>query len=177
MDQPPLEHPVIARLRARFVYAVVENHTHRGDATATVRAEVYHDAVRFLRDDPDCGFDFLSDLAGLDRLKLRQEPRFGVVLHLYSSRRNERFRLKTHPESDAAPVVDSITDLYPAADWPEREAYDMFGIRFSGHPNLKRILMYEEFVGHPLRKDYPVNKRQPLVGERPLPDDRPGMIF
>lgn len=177
MDQSPIEHPVISRLRARFGDAVLESHAHRGDATATVRAEVYHDAVRFLRDDPDCDFDFLTDLAGLDRLKLRQAPRFAVVLHLCSSRRKERFRLKTHPGSDAAPVVDSISDLYPAANWPEREAYDMFGIRFDGHPNLKRILMYEEFVGHPLRKDYPVNKRQPLVVEQPLPDDRPGMIF
>ena len=170
-------HPVIERLRAQFGDAVVESHAHRGDQTAVVRVDCYHEAVRFLRDDPECGFDFLTDLTAVDRLKLRQSPRFELVLHLYSSRRNARFRLKTRPENDGALAVDSVVDLYPAANWPEREVWDMFGIRFRGHPNLKRILMYEEFVGHPLRKDYPVNKRQPLVEVRKIADDRPGMAF
>lgn len=175
-DQTP-ESPVLLRLAAEFGDAVVETHCHRGDATAVVRAARYHDAVRFLRDDPDCDFDFLTDLTAWDRLKLRQTPRYEIVLHLYSLRRNDRFRLKTRPENDADPNLDSIVDLFRAANWPEREVYDMFGVTFAGHPNLRRILMYEEFVGHPLRKDYPVNKRQPLVAERDLSDDRPGMIF
>ncbi|MEW5702309.1 MAG: NADH-quinone oxidoreductase subunit C [Candidatus Zixiibacteriota bacterium] len=170
-------YPVTERLRARCGDGVIECHAHRGDETIVVRADCYHQAVQFLHDDPECDFDFLSDLTAVDRWKLRQSPRFEIILHLYSSRRNARIRLKTRAQDDAAPTVDSIVDVYPAANWPEREVWDMFGVRFAGHPNLKRILMYEEFVGHPLRKDYPVNKRQPLVEERHIPDDRAGMMF
>jgi NADH-quinone oxidoreductase subunit C len=177
MSDPTSLHPVIERLRARFGDALVDSHTHRGDATAVICADRYHEAVQFLRDDSECDFDFLADLTAVDRLKMHGEPRFEVVLHLYSSRRIARFRLKTRPESDEEPAVDSVVDLYPAANWPEREVWDMFGVRFHGHPNLTRILMYEGFVGHPLRKDYPVNKRQPLVEEREIPDDRAGMTF
>lgn len=89
--------------------------------------------------------------------------RFDVVYHLYSSVHHHRLRLKV-PVAAADPVVDSLTDLWVSANWFEREAWDMFGIRFQGHPNLKRLLMYPEFQGHPLRKDYPIRKRQPLLG-------------
>ena len=91
------------------------------------------------------------------------EYRFDVVYHFYSTLHNRRLRIKV-PVSLAEPVVDSLTGLWRAAGWFEREVWDLFGIRFTGHPNLRRILMYEEFVGHPLRKDYPINKRQPLIG-------------
>ncbi len=97
-----------------------------------------------------------------DRL-VSGEFRFEVVYHFYSATHNHRLRLKV-PVTEADPVVDSLTSFWRAADWFEREVWDMFGIRFNGHPNLKRILMYEPFEGHPLRRDYPVNKRQPLVG-------------
>ena len=89
--------------------------------------------------------------------------RFEIVYHFYSSTLNHRVRLKV-PVEEIDPVVDSVVELWPSANWFEREVWDMFGIIFRNHPHLKRILMYEEFVGHPLRKDYPVNKRQPLVG-------------
>ena len=89
--------------------------------------------------------------------------RFDVVYHVYSSVHNHRLRVKV-PLTTADPVVDSLTGLWEAANWFEREVWDMFGIRFTGHPNLKRILMYEGFNGHPLRKDYPIRKRQPLIG-------------
>ena len=89
--------------------------------------------------------------------------RFEVVCHLYSTPHNHRLRVKI-PLSAADPVVDSVTGLWRTADWFEREVFDMFGIRFTGHPNLRRLLLYEAFQGHPLRKDYPVNKRQPLIG-------------
>jgi NADH-quinone oxidoreductase subunit C len=171
------DNPVLKRLLDQFPDAVVETHVFRGDATAVVKPERYHDVARFLREDPVCSFDFLADLTAVDRLKLRQRPRFELVVHFYSRSKNVRFRLKTRPETDDDPAVDSIVDLFPAANWAEREAYDMFGVRFRGHPSLKRILLYEEFVGHPLRKDYPVNKRQPLVQERPVPNERPGTIF
>jgi len=103
------------------------------------------------------------DLSAVDYLG--QEPRFELVAHLYSLTHNHRLRVKTRvPETD--PAVSSLTGLWKAANWLEREVWDMFGIRFSGHPDLRRILLYEGFVGHPLRKDYPVNRRQPLVPER-----------
>ena len=89
--------------------------------------------------------------------------RFVVVYHFFSLPLKHRLRLEV-PVEEADAEVDSLTSLWAGADWLEREVWDMFGIRFRGHPNLKRILMYEEFVGHPLRKDYPVNKRQPLIG-------------
>ena len=171
------DNPVFKRLRDMFGDAIVETHAFRGDATAVVKPERYHDIAQFLRDDPECEFDFLSDLTAVDRLKLKQKPRFEVVVHVYSRSKNTRFRLKTRPDVDDEPSVDSIVDLFPAANWAEREAFDMFGIRFQGHPDLRRILLYEEFIGYPLRKDYPVNKRQPLVQERSIPNDRPGTIF
>ncbi len=89
--------------------------------------------------------------------------RFDVVYHFYSTRHAHRLRLRV-PVDLADPVVDSLTGLWASANWFEREVWDMFGIRFTGHPNLKRILLYESFQGHPLRKDYPHNKRQPLIG-------------
>ena len=89
--------------------------------------------------------------------------RFELVYHFYSLPLNQRIRIKV-PVEESDPVVDSLTVLWASANWFEREVWDMFGIKFRGHPNLKRILMYEEFVGYPLRKDYPVNKRQPLIG-------------
>ncbi len=89
--------------------------------------------------------------------------RFEVVYHFYSLSKNHRVRIKV-PLEEKHPEVDSLVSLWASADWFEREVWDMYGITFKGHPNLKRILMYKEFVGHPLRKDYPVNKRQPLIG-------------
>jgi NADH-quinone oxidoreductase subunit C len=89
--------------------------------------------------------------------------RFVIVYHLFSLSLKHRLRVEV-PVEEEDPEVDSLTSLWPGADWLEREVWDMFGIRFRGHPNLTRILMYEEFVGHPLRKDYAVNKRQPLIG-------------
>ncbi len=89
--------------------------------------------------------------------------RFEVVYHFFSVSLNHRLRVKV-PVEEADPVVDSLTSLWGSADWFEREIWDMVGVRFRGHPNLKRILMYEEFEGHPLRKDYPVDQRQPLIG-------------
>ena len=91
------------------------------------------------------------------------DARFAVVYHFFSLPLKHRLRIEVLLQGDD-PEVDSMTLLWAGADWLEREVWDMFGIRFRGHPNLKRILMYDEFVGHPLRKDYPVNRRQPLIG-------------
>lgn len=176
-DLQPSPHPAIEKLRAQFGEAIIEVHAHRGDHTAVVGPERYHDVLAFLHANPDCSYDFLTDLSGLDRMRLAESPRFEVIVHLYSTANNDRIRIKTRPADDANPVIDSITDIFAAANWPEREVWDMFGVRFTGHPNLKRILMYEEFVGHPLRKDYPVNKRQPLVVERPVHDTHNTRLF
>jgi NADH-quinone oxidoreductase subunit C len=102
------------------------------------------------------------DLTAVDYLD-RGGPRFEVVYHFYSMPFNRRLRVKALVSEEDC-ELDTVVRLWPGADWYEREVWDMFGIRFKGHPHLKRILMYEEFKGHPLRKDYPVNKRQPLVG-------------
>jgi len=141
-----------------------------------IQPEKVLEVLHFLRDDPALSFNALSDLTAVDqRVK---EGCFYVVYLLLSHARNARLILKAKidhaPGDDATPSIASATSLWQAADWAEREVWDMFGIRFEGHPNLCRILMYEEFVGHPLRKDYPVDKRQPLVEERdPIADPWP----
>jgi len=118
------------------------------------------------RDDAALAFDVLIDLTAVDYLKYpgREDgPRFEVVYHLYSITHNHRLRLKVRVDEDDASVPSAVA-LWPIANWLERETWDMFGVRFEGHPDLRRLLMYEEFVGHPLRKDYPINRRQPLIG-------------
>ena len=120
------------------------------------------------REAPELAFEMLMDLTAVDysRYPGREDgPRFEVVYHLYSLTHNHRVRIKV-PVGEDDPVVPSATRLWPIADWMEREVWDMFGIRFAGHPNLRRLLLYDSFVGHPLRKDYPINRRQPLIGPR-----------
>ena len=151
---------VLQKLIGRFGHDIVATHSDFGDDTALVRRERIVEICTFLRDDPDLLFDFAMDLTGVDYLG--EEPRFEVVYHLYSLEKKHRVRVKARvPEED--PVIDSVIPVWPGMNWYEREAYDLYGIRFRNHPNLKRILLYEEFVGHPLRKDYPKEKRQPLV--------------
>jgi NADH-quinone oxidoreductase subunit C len=157
---------ILDRLRARFGAAVLETHAHHGDHTAVIERARIVDVLRHCRDDADLGFDMLSDLTAVDFLKFpgREDgPRFDVVYHLYSIPHNHRIRLKVRVDEDDA-VVPTAVPVWPIADWLEREVWDMFGIRFDGHPDPRRLLMYEEFVGHPLRKDYPINRRQPLIG-------------
>ena len=159
---------ILDRLRDRFGGAIVETHDFRGDQTAVVARHAVIDVLRFLRDTPGLGFDVLMDLTAVDYLKYpgREDgPRFEVVYHLYSLGHNHRVRIKTRADEDDA-VVPTAVPVWPIANWFEREVWDMFGIRFDGHPDLRRLLLYEEFVGHPLRKDYPINRRQPLIGPR-----------
>lgn len=118
--------------------------------------------LTFLKDTPAYSFSMFMDLTAVDWFEKRS-PRFEVVYHLYSVEHNHRLRIKVHVEDGES--VPSATKLWPVADWFEREVWDLYGIKFAGHPNLKRIMMYEEFKGHPLRKDYPYDKRQPLIEE------------
>jgi NADH-quinone oxidoreductase subunit C len=135
----------------------------RNQAVAIVPRERVLDALRALRDDSSLGFDVLADLTVVDYLG--REPRFEVVYQLNSLTHHHRLRVKAGVPGDD-PTIASATPLWNSALWAEREAWDLFGVRFIGHPDLRRILMYPEFEGHPLRKDYPVNKRQVLVPER-----------
>ena len=132
-----------------------------GEVTLTVRAADYHDVCLSLRETPGLAFDTLIDLCGLDYQDYREGahegPRFAVVCHFLSVSLNQRLRLRVFCPDDALPVVASITDLWSAANWYEREAFDMLGIIFEGHDDLRRILTDYGFVGHPFRKDFPLS--------------------
>jgi NADH-quinone oxidoreductase subunit C len=157
---------IVAALQERFGAAVLATHQQHGDETIVVRRESVVEILRHCREAPALAFDMLTDLTAVDYLKFpRREdgPRFEVVYHLYSLAGNHRLRVKVPVEEDDA-VVPTAVSIWPIANWLEREVWDMFGVRFDGHPDLKRLLLYEEFVGHPLRKDYPINRRQPLIG-------------
>ena len=185
---------LIESVKNQFPDAVSGSHTFRDDATLVLRSESLLEVARFLKEDPAFGMNFLVDVTAVDYLTFGKGPtpaffsssgvevkpssqipdadpwpgppagsRFALVYHFYSMAHKHRLRLVVPvEETDAA--VDSLTSLWPGANWLEREVWDMFGIDFRGHPDLRRILMYDEFEGHPLRKDYPVNKRQPLIG-------------
>jgi NADH-quinone oxidoreductase subunit C len=147
---------------------ILEAGSFRGDETITIPRENLLEVFRLLKDDPKLDLNFLTDITAVDYLG-KKTPRFEVVYHLHSLSLNRRLRVKVPvPEED--PEVDSLTPLWKGANWLEREVWDMFGVRFRGHPDLRRVLMYEQFQGHPLRKDYPVNQRQPLVPEREVED-------
>ena len=185
---------LIESVTNRFPDAVSASHAYRGDQTVVVRPEFLLPIARFLKEDPDLQMNLLVDVTAVDYSTFGKSPapaffassgiavrpssqipdadpwpgppakaRFAVVYHFYSIDHKHRLRLVV-PVEETEAELDSLTPLWAAADWLEREVWDMYGIRFSGHPNLKRILMYKEFEGHPLRKDYPVNKRQPLIG-------------
>ena len=154
---------VLERLLAELPDAVEATRSQHGDATVCIDRAAIVDVLAFLREDDACAFEMLSDVTAVDYLG--REIRFEMVYHLYSISRNHRLRVTARvPETDA--VIRSVVSLYPSANWMEREVFDLYGIRFEGHPDLRRILLYDEFEGHPLRKDYPKQKRQPLIGPR-----------
>jgi NADH-quinone oxidoreductase subunit C len=131
-----------------------------GEVTVVVPAADYLSVARTLRDDADFCFEQLVDLTGLDYSEMAgdsSESRFAVSAHLLSVSNNLRLRLRVFAEDDSFPVLDSLCDLWPSANWFEREAFDLFGIMFMGHPDLRRILTDYGFVGYPFRKDFPVS--------------------
>lgn len=158
------ESALIQSIRAKAGRDILGFHSYKGDDTILVRRESVVGLMKTLKE--QFGFEMLADLTAVDYLG--QDPRFEVVYHLNSISKNIRLRVKT-PVAEGE-EVDTLSGIWPIANWLERETWDMFGIRFKNHPDLRRLLMYEQFEGHPLRKDYPINKRQPIV--RPLHDLR-----
>ena len=141
----------IEKLRARFGEAISAPVEFRGEFTVTVAAERIVEVCQFLK--TECAFDVLTDLSGVDNYG--EDPRYEVDYHLYSLTHQERLRLKIKI-SEEDMTVNTVSTVWRTADWHEREAFDMFGIRFHGHPNLKRILMWDGYPYHPLRKDFPL---------------------
>jgi NADH-quinone oxidoreductase subunit C len=146
-------HPAIAKLFAWNPAAVEGAKFDRDELTIYVERSFIRDACTLLRDNPECPFNFLADVTCVDWYP--REPRFEVVYHLLSIPKKERVRLKVRLQSSSL-ALDSVTPVWPAANYFEREVFDLFGVRFTGHPYLRRIQMPEDWEGHPLRKDYPV---------------------
>ena len=153
MAKPPVAE-AIGAFRERFSEAITDVHHGLGEITCFVDAGLIVEICRFLRDDPQFEFNMLADLTAVD-LGIDQDPRFEVVYHLNSLSKYHRLRLKAVLPADE-PTIASVVPVWKTANWLERETFDMFGIIFEGHPDLRRILMPEEFQWHPLRKDYPV---------------------
>ncbi|MCC6286234.1 MAG: NADH-quinone oxidoreductase subunit C [Phycisphaerales bacterium] len=170
---PTLDHPVLKPLKAKFAGKTLRATEFRGQTGLIVDPDDLHEVMAWLRSAPEAAFDFLSDVTGVDYLNYpaKSPGRFAVVYILRSTTRDDLLIVKTcvNPSlptdgivNDPALVVDSVTDLWPGAEWREREVFDMFGIRFRNHPDMRRILTWEEYPAHPLRKDYPLRGR----GER-----------
>lgn len=153
MISDPESNLALQRLRKFDADAVEDVQVFRGEMTIHIRPNSLRAVCEFLRDDPDLSFKYLSDVTALDHYPI--EPRFETIYHLLSFETNERLRLKVRIPGEN-PQVDSMVPVWPAANAFECEVFDLFGIRFQGHPDLRRILMPEDWEGHPLRKDYPV---------------------
>jgi NADH-quinone oxidoreductase subunit C len=165
-DAPAAEGLVLQHLREQFVEALLEVKVWRNETTVVLRPADLVRVCRFLRHDPDLAFDFLSDVTGVDRLNLPENsPRLEVVYHLYSLRHRRRLRLKVRVDEGQA--VPTVTGVWETANWHEREVHDMFGVPFDGHPDLRRILMPDDWEGHPLLKDYPVEASPKWWEEEP----------
>jgi NADH-quinone oxidoreductase subunit C len=143
----------VAAIKAKFPEAVVDVTGFRGETTVVVKPESILAVSRSIHDDPELNYSYLADLAGVDYYP--DEPRFAISYIPYAMAANARFRLKVYLPGDA-PQLDSVTGVWRNADWFEREAFDMLGIKFNNHPDLRRLLMPADWVGHPHRKDYPL---------------------
>lgn len=144
---------IIQKLKEQFSHNIEATNEFRGDLTVQVRKSSLLKVGEFLKDDPDLAFDLIVDLLGVDMY--RPEGRFEVVYNLYSLKNNKYLRLKIVVEEDDC-IAPSVTSIWSGADWHERETYDMFGIKFTGHPDLRRMYMPEEYQYFPLRKDFPL---------------------
>ncbi len=143
--------PAVKKLKEKFPQSVLDVTSFRDEITITVSKKEILEICRFLHSDPDLQYHLLTDLCGLDFYP--ETPRFGVVYHLCSLKSNERLRLKARV-GEAEPIQ-SVESVWKVANWYEREVYDLFGVHFENHPDLRRILLWDGYDGHPLRKDYP----------------------
>ena len=152
----------LANIQDKLGANVIESMQAQGDDVVVLERKGLRESFRRLKD--ELGFDLLSDITAVDYWQ-KKTPRFEVVYQIVSRAKRSRLRVRVPvPEDD--PTVDSLTPLWRGANFLEREVWDLYGIRFTDHPDLRRILLYDEFQGHPLRKDYPVNLCQPRVPER-----------
>ncbi len=156
-------------VKGQFTNDVVESHAQHGDETVVVNVVRWHDVAAFLKSSPKAEMSMLMDLTAVDYPD--RAPRFEIVAHFYSLSRGHRLRVKarTGERDGKGARIASLAGLWGSANWLERECWDMFGVVFEGHPDLRRILLYPEFEGHPLRKDYPADRIQPLVEYLDLP--------
>ena len=161
---------LVELIKKEFPGVVLESHAQCGDETIVVDAARWKEIAKFLRDEPRADMNMLSDLTAVDYPD--REPRFEVVAHFHSLNRGHRLRVKARVgDSDGEDArIDSLTEYWASANWLERECFDLFGVHFTGHPDLRRILLYPEFEGHPLRKDYPADRIQPLIPYRDVPN-------
>jgi NADH-quinone oxidoreductase subunit C len=159
-------HPLVKRLRERFADAVGDASEFLGQLSIHIGRENVVAVCNALRTDAQAPFDYLSDLTCVHWPDNREAP-FEVIYNLYSISKNERVRLKVATNGEG---VDSVTSIWPAAEWPEREVYDLFGVVFHNHPDLRRILLPPDWEGHPLRKDYPLEFIENAWTERHLPE-------
>ncbi|MFW6050029.1 MAG: NADH-quinone oxidoreductase subunit C [Myxococcota bacterium] len=159
---------VVERLQEQFGDRILETSAFRGDEQVVVAPKDWLEVAQFLKRDPDLRMDHFVDITAVDYPEREPDlPRFDVLLLARSLQKKHRIRVKTRVGEDDE--LDSVVSIWAGADWAEREVFDMFGIRFAGHPDLRRILMYDEFSGYPLRKDYPIDRAQPLVPYRDVP--------
>lgn len=161
----------ISKVKAKFGNDVISSSSWRGDDALVIRKEALLPIVKFLREDPELDYNFLVDIGGVDYLTYPkpQPERFGVGYHFLSMKFKHRVRLKVY--AAAKDEIDTLVPFWKAANWMEREVFDQYGLKFKGHPNLRRLLNHAEFVGHPLRKDYPIKKRQVLSTSDSLMDE------
>jgi len=159
-------HPLVRKLKEKFGEAVLEASEFLGQLSIAIARERILDACLALRDDEETPFNYLSDLTCVHYPDNRNAP-FQVVYSLYSISRNERVRLNVDTSADG---IESVTSVWPSADWPEREVYDLFGMVFHHHPDLRRILLPPDWEGHPLRKDYPLEFIENRWTENHLPE-------
>lgn len=162
----------VNKIKNRFPDAVIEVYPSIDDEAILIKKEYIIKVLDFLKNDKELDYDFLMDVGVVDYLKypVRKRERFEVTYQLYSLSKKHRIRIKC-PVSIKEPNIDSAHELWKSANWGERECFDQFGIIFNNHPNLKRILNHHEFIGYPLRKDYPVKKRQTLSVNDTLMDE------
>ncbi|MEE9168656.1 MAG: NADH-quinone oxidoreductase subunit C [bacterium] len=147
---------LIDKVKSEFGGSVLETTNQFDQAAVSVKREDVAEVLQFLRDDPETDFDFLIDVCGVDYLEMGGIERYAIVYQLYSLKHSHRLRIKAYvPENDLK--IDTVSHLWPAAEWAEREVYDMYGIEFNNHPDMRRILNPDDFEGFALRKDFPVD--------------------